>query len=45
MGRTVVVEEKVEGQLGRLSAVHSVQIGLLVGQVSSVVADAHCTPF
>ena len=35
MGRTVIVEERVEGDLGRLFAAQAVQIGLLVGQVCS----------
>ena len=35
MGRTVIIEERVEGDLGRLFAAQAVQIGLLVGQVCS----------
>ena len=34
MGRTVIVEERVEDELGRLFSSSTIEIGLLVGQVS-----------
>ena len=39
MGRTIIVEERVQGDLGRLSGSQRVQIGLLVGQVSKQVIN------
>ena len=44
MGRTVIVEERVEGELGRLFAAQAVQIGLLVGQVCSTSAQCIVWP-